>query len=108
MAMLVLLALWTTAFFFSLLFLCRDHWSALWGSQMGFVTYCVNTLQHTLAFALSDMIMDVLVIIMPIPMVRSSYLSQTQPRAHVKQIWSLQISSKRKFEISGVFLLATV
>lgn len=61
---------WTIAFFFALLFACKGNWSAWWGSVLDLSTKCVQTLKLELALVTSDFVTDVLIMVLPIPMVR--------------------------------------
>ena len=70
-ALIVIVVMWTVSFFFALLFACKGNWSAWWGSVLDLATKCVQTLQLELALVVSDFIVDVLIMIVPIPMVRS-------------------------------------
>ena len=71
MAMIVIIVIWTVSFFFALLLACKGNWSAWWGSVVDLATKCVQTLQLELALVTSDFITDVLIMILPIPMVNS-------------------------------------
>ena len=65
----VLTIAWTTAFFFDFMFYCGSHVSRAWGTVADIVEYCPNTLNDQLALGISDSIMDILIIAMPIPTV---------------------------------------
>ncbi|RDA86047.1 hypothetical protein CP532_1280 [Ophiocordyceps camponoti-leonardi (nom. inval.)] len=66
--MIVLVSLWMTACFFSVLFECRlDFWAA-WGSAVDMINKCYNTLTFVYTLCVLDFIIDVLVIIIPIPL----------------------------------------
>ena len=69
-AMVVVVSVWTVAFFFANAFSCRTNFSAYWSPLEVLQTRCINTLQELLAFAISDFITDILILCMPIPMVR--------------------------------------
>ena len=69
-AMIIVVSMWTVVFFFGHLFACGINFSAWWGRH--FETECVS-LDFELSFALSDFLMDVSIMAMPIPMV-SPYL----------------------------------
>ena len=98
---------WTLAFSLAFLFACKGHFSAWWGSGNNFLEQCVNTLALLYPMAITDFLMDVVIIVLPLPMVsisdlfplsRSDQLTQAQ-------IWSLQLPIGRKVAVSGVFLL---
>ena len=65
-------AAWTISFFFSLLFICGTDFVAYWTSTVVEKEHCVNTNELHSAFAITDVITDVLVISMPLPMVRNT------------------------------------
>ncbi|KAI4121453.1 MAG: hypothetical protein LQ338_006351 [Usnochroma carphineum] len=89
--LIVIILVWTGAFFFALLFACKGTWSAWWGSVMDLSTKCVQTLKLELALVTSDFVTDVLVMVLPIPM-----------------IWRLHMSTSRKIAVTGIFLLGAV
>lgn len=67
--MIALVGIWTVGFTFAFTFVCKGHFSAWWTSAISLMTRCVNTLELFLAFAVSDFICDVIILIMPITMV---------------------------------------
>lgn len=70
--MVVLIILWTVAFFFGFLFACRGNFAAWWISLKTFRTRCIAIKPFENGFALSDFIMDLIILLMPVPMVRYS------------------------------------
>ncbi len=64
-----LIIAWTATFFFVFLFYCGRHPSKEWGTVVDIITYCPNALSDQLALGISDSIMDVFIITMPIPVV---------------------------------------
>lgn len=70
-----LAAVWTTAFFFAELFQCGTDIWALTSSTMDTVTYCGNTSNIDFALALTDFVTDVVIFIVPIPLVCDYYLA---------------------------------
>lgn len=79
---------WSTAFFFATVFQCGLDWSLNWAPIGIFLTQCSNTLNMLTVFTATDIITDILIIAMPMPM-----------------IWSLQMSVRRKLAISAMFLV---
>ena len=61
---------WSTAFFFATVFQCGLDWSLNWAPIAVFLTQCSNTLDMLTVFTATDIITDLLIIAMPIPMVR--------------------------------------
>ena len=68
-AMVVLISLWAISFFFSFLFICGKTPAAYWISTKAEKSYCVGTQMLHLSFAISDTILDILIILIPIPLV---------------------------------------
>ena len=89
-AMIVLVVLWTLGFFFSELFNCGTHFSALWGSTVDLMS-CDKTEVHLLALVITDFITDAIILIFPIPL-----------------IWRLHMAVGRKLAVMAVFLLGSV
>ncbi|RDA88966.1 hypothetical protein CP532_0705 [Ophiocordyceps camponoti-leonardi (nom. inval.)] len=89
--LIVIVSLWTVAFFFAVIFECRLNFWAAWGSTVDVIDNCFNTLSYIYGLCLSDFITDVVVILIPIPLV-----------------WRLKISRRRKIAIAGIFLLGAV
>lgn len=65
----VTVSVWAVAFFFAFAFVCGTHFSANWGSAEDIVVYCQGGQAAEKGLAISDLITDVLVIGLPIPMV---------------------------------------
>lgn len=68
-AMIVVISLWIVAFFFGFLLACKDHTSIWWNAASQ--NSCFNFLAFENGFALSDSLMDVMIMAMPVPMVGS-------------------------------------
>jgi hypothetical protein len=65
--------LWCIAFFLWFLFSCRSHFAARWTTIKTLGTYCPTDDMSDLALAISDMITDVMVLSLPIPMVSAPF-----------------------------------
>lgn len=63
------MALWTIACMFSVLFECRLSLWAAWGSTYDIIDKCYDTLRFIYAVCLSDFIADVIIVVIPIPLV---------------------------------------
>lgn len=61
--------LWTISFFFGFMFDCGTHFSAAWGSLEGFAMYCGASLQLDNPFVVSDLITDIMILCLPLPVV---------------------------------------
>lgn len=69
LGVLALIISWTVAFFFALVFICGTDFSAYWTSTTVERARCVDTNILHNAFAISDPITDIIVILLPLPMV---------------------------------------
>lgn len=66
---------WSVGFFFALLFKCSVHVTAEWGNVYDLITVCgVRSFRIEYGLAVSDFIIDLFVIILPIPKVCSRFL----------------------------------
>ena len=68
--MIVIIIMWMIGYFFTLLFLCGTNFKAYWVSSETEETECLPTKPVHLGYAISDVITDVLVILLPIPEVQ--------------------------------------
>ena len=73
--MITTISVWAVAFFVSFLFICGKTPANYWKSAKAEKSYCVATQELHLASAVSDAILDILVIFMAIPMVRQHPLA---------------------------------
>jgi len=88
----VLVALWTVGMIIMNSLQCGTHLNALWTSEDAYFTYCATiSPKYQEASALSNVLLDVLILVLPLP-----------------KIFGLHTTLGRKFAISGVFLLAAV
>lgn len=62
-----LIVAWTITFFFIFLFQCGRRPSKQWSTVLDLIKYCPHSLDNEQALAISDSIMDVIIIAMPIP-----------------------------------------
>ena len=68
--MISIISAWAVGFFFSFLFICGRSPANYWTSAKNEKAFCLATQKLHLASAVSDAILDILVIGMAIPMVR--------------------------------------
>ena len=100
---------WTVAFFFAQMFACGVHFDYLWTTFPNQLNHgqCVKTLIMQNAFAISDFITDLIVLVFPLPLVRL-----INPPDHCRvdhlQIWKLRLSRSRKLGVTGIFLLGSL
>ena len=69
-AMMATISAWAIGFFFSFLFICGKTPAHYWTSAKDEKAFCVATQELHLSSAISDAILDILVIMMALPMVR--------------------------------------
>ena len=65
----VLVVSWTIAFFFVFVFYCGSRPWEEWGTVVDVITYCPHALDDQMALGISDSIMDVVIIGLPVPAV---------------------------------------
>lgn len=73
--------LWTLTFLFGFLFGCGTHFSAAWGSLNDAALYCGATLDLDNALVVSDLITDILILCLPLPVVRIRIAEFTRRRS---------------------------
>lgn len=78
-AMLSTISAWAVAFFFSFLFICDGTPANYWKSAKAEKSSCVRTQELHLASAVSDTILDVLVMLLAVPMVRYAKFMYERP-----------------------------
>ena len=83
-----LIILWLISFTFAFGFQCGTDASRLWRSTKDSTSYCIHTTPISMAFAVSDLVTDLLVLAIPIPFVLR-----------------LQKSMGERLQICGIFLL---
>ena len=83
-----MIALWSLSFFFAFAFQCGTDITNWWTSAATIKAYCDNTNALTVGFVISDVITDVMILIIPLPIV-----------------WRLQISTPHKVGLTAIFLL---
>lgn len=89
--MLGIVSAWAVAYFFTFLFLCGGHPSNYWVSPVAEKAYCVKTQEVHLSFSISDMILDIFVLLLAFP-----------------AILRLQMSIGRRIAVLGIFLLGAM
>ncbi|KAF2230960.1 hypothetical protein EV356DRAFT_316742 [Viridothelium virens] len=84
-----IVGLWAIVFFFVTIFECGVHPAVQWtASKEVQDATCVNTARLLLCFAITDIITDFFVLVLPI-----------------RQVWRLQMSLKNKYAVSFIFAL---
>ena len=107
---LVVLALWFAAMIIMNSLQCGTQIWALWTSVDAFAQYCLYVENYEIGFAISNVILDVWILILPLPKVCQSILddsfASTEQCLTSSKIARLHTTTTRKFAITGVFLLA--
>ena len=67
--LLAVIVCWATAFSLCFLFACGSHVSAQWGAWTEVQKYCFNTEILDLFYVAADVAVDILLLIIPIPIV---------------------------------------
>ncbi|KAI1370422.1 hypothetical protein F4677DRAFT_438484 [Hypoxylon crocopeplum] len=68
-ALIILVALWSLAFFFATLFECNSNFSVIWSSEAEFLRRCSNTINLVMTLCITDFISDIFIISIPVPLV---------------------------------------
>ena len=87
----ILVGIWSLAFFLAYAFECKTHITALWTSTEEIAEYCINTNAIDLGFGISDVLTDILVIAIPLPI-----------------ILKLQMSAANKVGVGAAFMLGSL
>ena len=82
--LIIVIILWSVGFFFSWVFACGTHVSANWGSRKDLVEYCSYRLRISNGYLISDLILDMMTLIVPLPVV-SHYMT---PFEHQISYWN--------------------
>ncbi|KAF4620234.1 hypothetical protein G7Y89_g14586 [Cudoniella acicularis] len=86
-----LIVIWALGFSFTLIFQCSPIHFSWHVPEMFLAPYCIKFLEFYLALPITDIITDIIVLAMPIPMV-----------------WKLQLPLKQKCAVGGMFLLGAL
>lgn len=103
---------WMTVYFFTFLFACGGHFDRWWTTVY---QICLG-IPFEYSYALSDPLLDTLIIAMPIPMVgnRTQQFSSlpgyvnSPNRVDTTQVWNLHMTSYRKIAVTGIFALGAL
>jgi hypothetical protein len=69
--LIVLVILWTLGFLLVQIFDCKGHFQTNWG-LLADLEKCINTFRQLLAYSISDVIIDLFIFALPIPLVSSA------------------------------------
>jgi hypothetical protein len=87
-SIIVIDVLWMLGFSLAGLFECGTKFWAMQTYLQAFLDNCVDDLQLSLALAVSDLILDVIILLIPLPL-----------------IWRLHLTPDKKMAITGIFLV---
>ncbi|KAF7951481.1 hypothetical protein EAE96_006790 [Botrytis aclada] len=90
-ALIVLVTIWTTGYFLTFLFACKGHFAQWWEGIRTERTICISDVVFSEGLAISDFIIDMFIIVMPMPMV-----------------WRLHMTRSRKLLVTSIFALGTL
>ncbi|KAJ4293276.1 hypothetical protein N0V90_008558 [Kalmusia sp. IMI 367209] len=68
-AMIAICAAWGIVYFFTFVFVCGTHVSAMWANPMIFKQHCSRIVNENYWLAITDFILDAIIFIIPIPLV---------------------------------------
>jgi hypothetical protein len=69
LTMITIVALWATGYTITLIFMCKGRFEILWSDLIAMMDYCMNILKVGYSYAVSDFILDALIIMLPLPFV---------------------------------------
>lgn len=75
--LITLVVLWTLGFFLVQVFDCRTHFFTNWGPVKD-LEKCLNPFNQLFAYSISDVIIDVFILVLPVPLVSIVNLSYSQ------------------------------
>ena len=99
---------WAIGFEFATIFQCRSKFYAAWYDGALYEEDCPHVDWKNGALGIVDFILDVWVVLLPIPFVRVSSVSVFRSLILWIKIWKLHLSWGRKLAITFIFLLGLV
>ncbi|CAJ2512980.1 Uu.00g010990.m01.CDS01 [Anthostomella pinea] len=79
---------WTLAFLFTTIFQCGTRWTMNWAPIGIFLTQCIESLNVLTVFSVTDILSDLIIIAMPVPV-----------------IWRLHQPTRKKIALTSIFLV---
>lgn len=89
-AVATIVSMWMTATFLTYIFDCGSHFTYIWASKDLQETYCLKGLEDENAVAISDFLTDVIVFVLPIPMVLRLHMTM-QRKISVLMIFGIGV-----------------
>lgn len=107
-ASIVIVILWTIAFFFAHVFACGVYVSNTWGPLID-LKHCANGDVIANGLFISDFLSDLLVLVLPMPIVSNGPVDMVQCLQLIaEQIARLHMSTTRKLNVIAVLMLGTM
>jgi hypothetical protein len=105
----VIVALWTIAYLLLAGLQCGTHFSAVWSARTTYIKYCHISYSFLLSFAISDFLLDLWILMLPVPEVSvHNCMSEIESNCVWIKIWRIHSTVKRRLSIIAVFSLALV
>jgi hypothetical protein len=84
--LIVIIIIWGMGFTGYYIGACDSHILAAWSGYLGFATYCLKTELFEQAYAVSDFMLDTMVLVIPLPSVRITYNTATRKQLLTRSI----------------------
>ena len=104
----VVIVLWTFTFIMLIAFACGKHFWANWGATGDQLIYCPVAFTSEYGLAISDLILDAFIFLMPLPFVSASTIRARSTRVYLTKInqgLEAPFDHLSKIAVSGIFLL---
>jgi hypothetical protein len=102
--MIAICAVWATGFFLGAMLTCPGNVSAYW-IHRDRSKYCFNTKPYLSALSWSDMVTDLIILVLPIPMASAPNTVWRKETNVPPQLLRLQMTMQKKLAIIGIFML---
>lgn len=92
---------------FAFIFTCGTRVTAIWGPWIGVLEHCDNAQMADLAYTISDLIMDIGIFCLPIPMVCFP-VTASRVCSDGFKVWRLHMSTSKKLAVVLVFAVGAL
>lgn len=104
-----LVSVWTLSFFIAWFTTCGTAISAFWGSFAELKARCGNSIHILTIMSITDVVLDCLIVLLPLPMVSLQSKKNPLIRPLTKaQVWSLHLSIQKKIAVTSIFLIGLI
>lgn len=101
----VIVILWIVVFTVTYAAACGTYWDARWASMLINTQRCeIHTFNLLLAYAISDVVLDLAILVIPVPLVGVFFFQPRQDKLTLYQVYRLQMSLRRRVEVCAVLL----